>query len=191
MVARDDIMIETRTLNVSDTISTQLKSSAGKEELEISNSCEVTLPSDDDRVCDVSENVTKDDPLVSVKLRARVHALLRPAEVWMNADQRVSVRRRCSENSPNESDVRIPLRAVKVSGEEIDPWYLLEGFGRGADEEPVIPPCAFPSQGLTPGHGHREWPELEARVATTSPPVDDRVVRLKRTYSTYACTTVR
>jgi hypothetical protein len=191
MIAREDIMSETGTPNVSDAVSTQLKSSGGKEEPEILKSCEVAPASDDERVCDVSENVTKDDPLVSIKLRARVHALLRPAEVWMNAHQRAFVRRRCSDNNSNESDIRIPLRAVKVSGEEIDPWYLLEGFGRGADEEPVIPPCAFSSQGRVPGQGHREWSELESRDAAASPPVDLRVVRLKRTYSTYACTTVR
>jgi hypothetical protein len=73
--------------------------------------------------------------------------------------------------------------ALKADGSEIDPWYLLEGYGRGGDEEAAITLDAFDVQ----GDGGR----VSAADAGTDRSGEPTVSRLKRTYSTYACMAVR
>ncbi len=59
--------------------------------------------------------------------------------------------------------------AKGIHGEVVDNWYLLEGYGRGEEEEAAVPPEAFDRQ---TGEGE---------------PTTGKSVRLKRTYSTFAC----
>jgi hypothetical protein len=134
---------------------------------------------------------TKDESFVVVKLRTRVHELLGLAEVWMNDQQRTFLSALCSDDELNASNSKLCVRAYKSSGDEVDPWYLLEGYGRGPDEEAAIPPSAFPFQGLQPRQLRLDTIATHPSEDRLYDAQDDRVVRLKRTYSTYACTTVR
>lgn len=59
--------------------------------------------------------------------------------------------------------------ARRANGEVIDNWYLIEGYGRGEDEEAAVAPTTFSMQGAS-----------NERTASQS-------VRLKRTYSTFSC----
>ena len=104
--------------------------------------------------------VSKDEALA-----AQVRELIAPARRFLETSQWEAVGRATGEHIVHHSLHR-PVAARGADGELVDNWVLLEGYGRRVGEEPAIPPEAFVKQ---------------SQQATK------QSVRLKRTYSTFAC----
>lgn len=124
----------------------------------------------------------------AVDLRVHVWALLAPLIGWLDDRQQATLRSICSRTLDLESAMatRMQICALKADGPEIDPWYLLEGYGRGAEEQAAIPPEAFAFQGVFDSKATDYFGSKTASKAEAP-----SVTRLKRTYSTYACMAVR
>jgi Transcription mediator complex subunit Med12 len=146
--------------------------------------------------------------LTSVAIRVGVESLLTPAEVWLDDQHQASLRSLYSRSRNIIAGVsgsgvtvtgdayRSHVCAFKLDGTDVDTWYLLEGYGRGAGEDAAVPPQAFGVQGTKaeggrPGRCRRVGGILGNLERNRDEGVSSRVVRLKRTYSTYACMAVR
>jgi hypothetical protein len=146
--------------------------------------------------------------LTSVAIRVGVEALLTPAEVWLDEQHQASLRSLYSRSRNGIAGVsgsgvatagdayRSHVCAFKLDGTEVDTWYLLEGYGRGAGEDAAVPPQAFGVQGRKAEGGRNGRCRLVCGALGNlerhrDEGVSSRVVRLKRTYSTYACMAVR
>lgn len=128
---------------------------------------------------------------VKVSLRSRIGTLLSPVEVWLDASQQGLLRRICSrqQDSAVAAGNLMRIRARNFDGSEIDPWNLLEGYGHGADEEPAISVQAFGVQVEDINVGGSQ--QGKGSSADEDGVAGAKVVRLKRTFSTYASLTVR
>lgn len=110
------------------------------------------------------------EPLRSATtLRKKLQKILSSTQHWVDEEQRASLRRLWN---GRDAPLQTRVAAHAVDGSDVDNWVLLEGYGRGADEEAAIPPSSFGRQG--------------ERRHTPSPPA----IRMKRTYSTFANLTV-
>lgn len=134
---------------------------------------------------------------VKVSLRSRIGMLLSPIEVWLDASQQVSLRSICSRRPDGllaATGNQMRICALNVDGSEIDTWNLLEGYGRGAEEEAAISVQAFDVQGGKSkfgGGGRKGKGGLPPVLVDEDGVAEVAVVRLKRTYSTYCELTVR
>lgn len=109
------------------------------------------------------------DRAVNRGLKKELETILTPVLLWIEPAERdvlVKLVPRCLSKGTNV----LPVRAYKADGSDVDNWVLLEGYGRGGDEEAAVPPEAFARQAEGAVHGER--------------PV--AAVHLKRTYSTFA-----
>lgn len=122
-----------------------------------------------------------------VALRAQIWSSLSHVMGWLNSLQQSTLRSLCSRSDDveNAMSARMHIYALKADGREVDPWYLLEGYGRGPEEQAAIPPEAFDLQRDFNKARHSAEPKAAPFVGEPS------VSRLKRTYSTYACMAVR
>lgn len=110
------------------------------------------------------------DRPTNVELKSDLESQLTPILLWMEAPEKelfAKIVPRCTQNGRKRT---IPVKAYKADGSEVDNWVLLEGYGRGGDEEPALPPVAFWRQAEGASHGENVTP----------------AVHLKRTYSTFA-----
>jgi Transcription mediator complex subunit Med12 len=134
-----------------------------------------------------------------VCIRGGVECLLAPAEVWFDDQQKARLRLLCNRSAGGSNGAsghtlaigdatRMQVCAFKLDGSEVDPWYLLEGYGHGPDEEPPILPQSFGVQG--PRYGGYSRKSRQRRDGDL-PSAISPVIRLKRTYSTYAFMAVR
>lgn len=123
----------------------------------------------------------------NVELRPQIWALMSPAIGWLNPLQQATLRSICSRSGGGETALarRVQIYALKVGGGEVDPWYLLEGYGRGAEEQAAIPLEAFDIQ--------KDFSKRRNPYGLKAGPSGGKASssRLKRTYSTYACMAVR
>jgi hypothetical protein len=145
--------------------------------------------------CIVSErgpNPAKSDEEVqatgSVGLRSHVWTVLEPVCEWLTSSQQALLRSICARAVEADAAMvtRMQICALKADGSVIDPWYLLEGYGRGSDEQPVIPFDSFGIQGAIQREG-KGGDDSDGRMKAGEP----SGTRLKRTYTTYACMAVR
>lgn len=109
------------------------------------------------------------DDVEDVELRNKLRNLLRPVLLWLEQPGENVIAELIVARSGFGMQRNDGVRAFGSSGQCVDNWLLLEGFGRGADEEAIIPPAAF---------GEQERGKKAVDMAG--------VVKLKRTYSTFA-----
>lgn len=103
-------------------------------------------------------------------LREHLQELLRPVLPWVDERERKTLTSITEKTVGAVAQKANLIQARNSEGLEIDNWMLLEGYGRGPDEEAAIPPAAFGRQG---GIG---------TVKVEFEPV----IQLKRTYSTFS-----
>lgn len=123
--------------------------------------------------------------MIRISLRARVQLIVMDSEMWFDSQQKRQLHSLYGrETGSSVGDRKLSrIRAFKRDGQEADTWSLLEGYGRGADEEAAVPPSEF----------HRQGSFMENIVDNDAEPACDlrsAPSRLKRTYSTFACLTV-
>lgn len=113
------------------------------------------------------------DAVSDVDLKQNLKRMVKPVMCWVEEPDRKVIAALVQldvDNHPQKANI---IRAFNAPGAAVDSWVLLEGYGRGADEEAAIPPEAFGRQGSKEG------------VENFAP-----VIQLKRTYSTFSSLTV-
>eukprot|EP00178_Gracilaria_changii_P023398 TRINITY_DN70841_c0_g1_i1.p1 TRINITY_DN70841_c0_g1~~TRINITY_DN70841_c0_g1_i1.p1 ORF type:complete len:1519 (+),score=178.63 TRINITY_DN70841_c0_g1_i1:129-4559(+) len=104
------------------------------------------------------------------ELKRQLEAALIPAMRWVDPPERDLMVRLMPPSSSHVRAGKNPVRVLKSDGSVVDNWILLEGYGRGANQESTIPPENMWRQSVT-------IIDKESAMGT---------VHLKRTYSTFA-----
>jgi len=103
-------------------------------------------------------------------LKGQLKSLLTPILFWVEEAEGAFISSLFPQRASSSHGKSSHMRAYNAEGADIDRWVLLEGYGRGADEDAAIHPNAFSRQGDPLPDG------LDAAPS----------VQLKRTYATFA-----
>eukprot|EP00177_Eucheuma_denticulatum_P004190 GFKZ01007599.1.p1 GENE.GFKZ01007599.1~~GFKZ01007599.1.p1 ORF type:complete len:1485 (-),score=183.36 GFKZ01007599.1:2837-7291(-) len=101
--------------------------------------------------------------------KAKIREVLRPVMSWCEEPERKMLGSLVQVEVGTNARLSNIIRAYDTYGRQIDSWVLLEGYGRGPNEDAALPPTAFGRQG-------------EGASTDNVMPV----VQLKRTYSTFS-----
>lgn len=102
-------------------------------------------------------------------LKEEIYTNLKPVLSWMEDAEKTMLTQLIQEDTALFPGEPKEIIAYNMKGDKVDSWRLLEGYGRGPDEDAAVPPGAFGMQ----------RPDMQ--LGTTTP-----VVQLKRTYSTFS-----
>ncbi|KAI0562637.1 Transcription mediator complex subunit Med12 [Gracilaria domingensis] len=104
------------------------------------------------------------------ELKRQLEAALVPAMRWVEQPERDLMVRLMPPSSTYNSSGMNAVRVLKGDGSVVDNWILLEGYGRGVNQESAIPP-------------ENMWRQSDTIIDKDSAA---GTVHLKRTYSTFA-----
>lgn len=113
------------------------------------------------------------DVVGDVELKKELKRIVMPVMYWVEEPDRKTIAELVQldvDCHPQKANI---IRAQNADGTNVDNWILLEGYGRGPDEDIAIPPESFGRQGST------------GAIDNFAP-----VIQLKRTYSTFSSLTL-
>lgn len=113
------------------------------------------------------------DAVGDAELKQELKRIIKPVMYWVEEPDRKAIAALVQldvDGYPQKANI---IQAYNADGTNVDSWVLLEGYGRGPDEDAAIPPESFRRQGAT------------GAIDGLAP-----VIQLKRTYSTFSSLTV-
>ena len=81
-----------------------------------------------------------------VELRAKLGELLKPVLLWLEPPGENVIAELIVAQTGFGMQRNDAVGAFRSNGQCVDNWLILEGYGRGTDEEAIVPPAAFGRQ---------------------------------------------